>query len=276
MTPGTRSTALKYSRLLAIGNPIRATGRFVRMIRQAEKDAKDGIPASRRVHAIQIPSTDSPHAQMEASPFGMADLTWLEAMFRRYGKDSLWCASHIFARIPAESSEALIAEAWLDRAAMLARVVLPHRDPRIGRRRISCDLGEGVGRDSTAIYVRDDLGVLDQAVGNAMGLPEAAATINRFKLRWDVADENITYDRLGIGKDLKNLLARHGITGAIGYAGSASPRDQSQFTNIRGEAAWTVRTRLNPDWAPDPRYPASSSSAFSCPPTRCSARSWPC
>ena len=93
--------SLKYQRLIAIGNPIRPDGRFVELIRQAERDRReDDAPTVCRVNAIQIPSTDSPHAELDHSPDGLADKTWMDACFRRYGKDSLWCASHIYARIP--------------------------------------------------------------------------------------------------------------------------------------------------------------------------------
>lgn len=259
---------LKFTRLLAIGNPVRSTGKFIELIRQAEQDARDGVPASRRVHAIQVPSTDSPHADLDESPYGLADRTWLEAMFRRYGKDSLWCASHVFARIPSVSSEALIPSAWLDRAAAVERLSpLNARDPRAGVRRIACDLGEGVGRDATCVIVRDDLGLIEVVAGSALGLAEAAETIARLAMKWRVEHGNITYDRLGVGRDLRNHLARHGITAAVGYAGSAEPRDKSQFTNIRGEAAWRLRQRLDPDWPIDPRYPAVTRPPFAIGPT---------
>ena len=87
--------SLGYQRLVCIGNPIRAEGKFVDLIRQADLDAADGVPPRLAVKAIQIPSTDSPHASLEKSPWGIADATWLESCYRRYGRDSLWVRSHI-------------------------------------------------------------------------------------------------------------------------------------------------------------------------------------
>ena len=60
--------SLGYQRLVAIGNPILLDGRFISLIRQADQDARDGIPPRLGTNAIQIPSTDSPHADLEKSP----------------------------------------------------------------------------------------------------------------------------------------------------------------------------------------------------------------
>ena len=102
--------SLKYSKLVAIGNPIRAEGRFVDLIRQADKDREDCIPPNKAVCAIRIPSTESPHAYLEKSPYGLADRTWLEACYRHYGSNSLWVGSHIDARIPELSADVLMSK----------------------------------------------------------------------------------------------------------------------------------------------------------------------
>src|SRR5260370_4792816 len=87
--------SLKYRRLLAIGNPIRPDGRFVELIRQAERDRREETPDHLRVNAIQTSSSENPHADWDYSPVGLADRTWIDACIRRYGRESLWGASHI-------------------------------------------------------------------------------------------------------------------------------------------------------------------------------------
>ena len=253
---------LKYKRLVAIGNPIRSKGEFVRMIKQADADRRQGIHPSLSVNAIRVPSTDSPHADLDSSPYGLADRTWLEAETRRYGKGSLWVRSHIEARIPEVDSETLIPESWIDYAGspQTARKY-PPLDPRAGKRRIACDLGEGVGRDATAVICRDDQGILDFEGGNAMGLAEGAECMARFGRKWAVEEVDMSFDRLGIGKDMPNHLRRHNITKAFGYVGEGKACDP-QFTNARTEAAWLLRTRLDPDYRPDPRRPELPQHAF--------------
>ena len=257
--------SLKYNRLLAIGNPVRAEGGFIRLIHQAAADYRDKEHPSRACNAIQVPSTDSPHAHLDESPCGLADKTWLEAEIRRRGADSLWTRSHIRAEIPSISVDTLIPEAWLDYAVSVGPPTVPIGHPLAGTRRISCDLGEGVGRDSSAVFVRDNLRLIDFRGGNVMGLAEAAQAIAELKAKWFVEDGNISYDKLGLGKNFPSYLARHGIHDAVGYAGESRPQC-SEFTNLRTEAAWATRNRLCPDLTPDARSPDLKQRPFFIPP----------
>ncbi|HMF38323.1 MAG TPA: hypothetical protein VKF17_16890, partial [Isosphaeraceae bacterium] len=215
--------SLGYERLVCIGNPIRAEGKFVDLIRQADRDRADNVPPRLAVNAIRIPSTESPHAHQEKSEFGLADQTWIESMYHKYGKGSLWVKSHIEARIPDVDAEQLIDPAWLDYHRSQQRPQVPPNHPVNSTRRIACDLAEGVGRDSTCIVVVDDWGLLEVVLSSDAGLPEAAATIHRLAIKWNVPHDKITYDKLGIGRTFPNHLARYGITTAIPYAGEGRP-----------------------------------------------------
>jgi phage terminase large subunit len=257
--------SLKYSRLLLIGNPIRADGRFVQFIRQADRDRHDRIPPHRAVNAIRVSSRESPDADKEESKVGLADKTWIENNERRYGKHSLWIKSHVDAVIPEVSADALIPETWLDWAAAQKRLFLPQDHPIHATRRISCDLGEGVGRDSSAIIVRDDWGVLEVVWGAELGLAAAAQRIADLARRYNVSHDKITYDKVGIGRDFPLHLARHGLERAVGYAGSGSP-GSTDFVDLRSEAAWKLRQRLDPGGATDHRLPHLSRQDFCIPP----------
>ena len=166
-------------------------------------------------------------------------------MYRKYGKRSLWVGSHIDARIPDVDAEQLIDPAWLDYHSSQQRPQVAPTHPVNFTRRIACDLSEGVGRDSTCIVVADDWGVLEVVLGNSMGLPEAAETIHRLTTKWNVPHDKISFDKLGIGRNFPNHLARWGITMAIPYAGEGKPQDPSSFVNLRTEAGWKLRNRLD-------------------------------
>ena len=127
---------------------------------------------------------------------------------------------------------------------------MPPTHPVNFTRRIACDLSEGVGRDSTCIVVVDDWGVLEVVLGNGMGLPEAAEAIHRLAGKWNVPHDRISFDKLGIGRNFPNHLARWGITMAIPYAGEGRPRDPSTFVNLRSEAGWKLRNRLDTTLTP--------------------------
>jgi hypothetical protein len=240
--------SLGASRMVLFGNPIRSDGPFIASIRQADKDRRDGIPDAEAINAIRVPSTESPHAAWDRSPWGLADRPWLEGMTRKYGINSLWVKSHIKAEIPTTSADILIPQSMLD--YLLAQPVpqRPPGHPIHNTRRIACDLSEGVGRDSTCVLVRDDWGVLECVVSAGLGLPEAAALIGKMANQWRVQPGRVTYDRGGIGKNMDNHLRRLGLEGAIPYIGAGSPTDPSAYANLRTECAWRLRNRLDTTW----------------------------
>lgn len=226
---------------VVFGNPIRAEGWFADLAKRGEKEAKDpAIPDAQRTFTINIPSTDSPDIREPRSKRGLADADWLATMGRKYGRESLWYRTHILAQRPAQSHDVLIPPEWLDPCA---RAKLdPNR--AWGHRRIAADLGEGVGRDRTAVVCRDDRGLLEWSANHAMGLPEAAAEIARMSQRWNVDHGRISYDGLGVGRDLRLHLPRHGIARAKAYKGSFS--GGKDFFNLRSAAAYAFRRRVDP------------------------------
>jgi hypothetical protein len=125
---------------------------------------------------------------------------------------------------------------------------MPANHPIHSSRRIACDLSEGVGRDSTCVLVRDDWGVLACEVSSGAGLPEAAAVIAKLARQWDVRHNRIGYDKVGIGRNMPNHLYKVGIRDALPYAAAGAPADGSSFVNLRSEAAWKLRNRLDPEF----------------------------
>jgi len=125
-------------------------------------------------------------------------------------------------------------------------------------RRIAADLGEGVGRDETAIVVRESDGVIDFVSGSDLCLASAAEETARFARIYRVDLSRLSYDGVGVGRTFHNYLAKHGLADAGRYAGADRPREPRRFVNLGGEAAWRLRERLNPDRQTDDRYPFSS------------------
>ena len=263
--------SLGYEKLVAIGNPIRSEGWFVDLIRESDTDRRDGIPDRLACNAIQIPSTDSPHANLEKSPWGIADRTWIQSSYRTYGGEhSFWCNSHVHALIPVESASRLIPDSWLDYATAVRRPNLPLNHPVHKTRRIAVDLSEGVGRDDTAILVKDSYGILDCDARNSLPLADAAEACAGLARRWAVPPERISYDGLGIGRDFPRYLAKAGLTGCVRYVGGGQPREPKRFFNLRTEAAWRLHDRLNPDRHSDDSFPIASRQ----PPFSIPARPW--
>ena len=251
--------SLGYERLLAVGNPIRAEGWFVDMIHQAEADRRDGVPDRLATNAIQIPSTDSPHATWEKSPWGLADDPWIQGVYRGYGGEhSFYSNAHVHAIIPTVSAQRLIPDAWLDYATAVQRPPLPPNHPVHKTRRIAVDLSEGVGRDDTSILVKDHYGILACDARNSLSLAEAADATAALARRWAVPPERISYDGLGIGRDFPNYLTKLGLNGCVRYVGGGQPREPRRFFNLRTEGAWRLHDRLNPDRHTNDQWPGTS------------------
>jgi len=178
--------------------------------------------------------------------------------------------SHIRAEIPDLSSDQLIPEAWLDYATAVQRPNLPPTHPVHRTRRIAVDFGEGVGRDSTAILVRDDHGIIDFISGRLLSLADAAAEVARLNCIWAVLHERIRNEGVGIGGDFFNYLAKHGLKDVVRYVGAGRPREPQRLTNLRSEANWRFRDRLNPDRHTDNQYSNTSRQV----PFHVSPRAW--
>ena len=155
--------------------------------------------------------------------------------------------SHILAEIPDLSSDQLIPEAWLDYATAVQRPNLPPGHPVHRTRRNAVDLGEGVGQDDIAILVKDANAIIDFVSGNSLLLSDAAAKVARLSRIWAVPAERISYDGVGIGRDFANYLVKHGLRDCVRYVVAGRPREPQRFTNLRSEASWRFRDRLNPD-----------------------------
>ena len=166
--------SLKYSKLVAIGNPIRAEGRFVDLIRQADTDRADGIEPRKAVCAIRIPSTESPHADLGGVALWTRRPNLARSLLPALRPGQLVGPLAHPGRGARGQFDVLIPPEWLDRATAVQRPSLPPGHPVNRSRRIAVDLGEGVGRDSTAILVRDDDGILDCVAGNSLPLASAA------------------------------------------------------------------------------------------------------
>jgi phage terminase large subunit len=247
------------SKAVYCGNPLRPNGRFHDLSLRAAREWTDPqIPDRERVHEIRIPTTESPHIGLDRSPCGLADRRFLANARRQYGEGSLWWRTHILAEFPEVGAEAVFPLAWLDRAASTPRPAPPAvLAPWSGKRRMAIDLGEGCGRDSSVVLVRDDLGVLDVHVSNRRNLEETAWTAAHLAGKHQIVPECIVFDGAGmLGKAFVAKLPHVGIVGAWPYFGGRPSRAKG-LANARTECAFRLRQRLDPE---------QNEHAFSIPP----------
>lgn len=240
---------LKYRKLVAYGNPIRPIGGFVSLCERGLQDERNGVPPAHAVKYINTPSTDSPHADLETSPVGLADKTWIEAMARKWGRASLWFKAHVLAQRPKLSSEILIQPEWLHRATseFAANAAAEwRRAKKGGRRKLSCDVGEGVGNARSVVVVRDDVGILEIAADAFAGAHATAQMMADLAQKWRVAPEDCSYDAAGnTGRRLSEALPAKHLVGTQPYYG-AKPIGK-RFGNMRSATAAAFARRLDPD-----------------------------
>lgn len=242
--------SLGFTKLVAIGNPLKPDGGFRRLCLQALKHAKLGLrPFEATIHH-NVPSWAGPHAGLAKSPVGLADKTWLDACAREHGKDSLWYRTHVDAVCPTETDERLIAEELLDRAAAdairaeVARLRLPPHNMG-GNRYLACDVGEGVGKSRTVVVVRDDLGVLEIHSSPFVDATDAAKVMFRLHQKWAVPPKHCSFDASGTtGAKLRNALEGVGLKKAQGYFGN--DKGGRYAVNLRSGCALALAKRLDP------------------------------
>ncbi len=157
--------------------------------------------------------------------------------------DSAFASQEVDGEFLDDTFGRLIPDWQIDRIPELVRPDRPG-----GPRWITCDLGEGGGRDSTVILVGDDFGILFGEESKWDGPPAAAAKIARHRSTFDVRQERIVYDAGGgRGLDIVPYLEQHGITEAIPYRGSKEKGGGDKFENTRSKMAWRFRQAVDPD-----------------------------
>lgn len=220
-------SSLNPSRELLLGNPLRPSGMFYDRCH-----AKNPL-----ANVIRISSLESPHINLERSPWGLADRTWLEKARADYGEHSLWWTCHVLGQFPDSGVDSVIPGGWLEQARDATHV--PH-----GVRRIAIDLAEGKGGDRSVVLVRDDNGVLDLWWSTTASFEATASRAALAAQKYEVEDANISYDVSGIGADFGNRLHQTGIINPTPYRGGSE--GGPKHTNLRSYSAWRLRQRLDP------------------------------
>ena len=98
-----------------MGNPLRPSGFF---FDRCESARSGRHPLA---NLIPISSLESPHIELERSPWGLADRTWLEKARADYGEGSLWWTCHVLGLFPNTGADSVVPLSWIDRALARCR-----------------------------------------------------------------------------------------------------------------------------------------------------------
>jgi hypothetical protein len=224
------------SRVLAMGNPVRPSGRFY------------DINKKPHWNAIRVSAFDTPNVKAGrtvAPGFPAAD--WPNEVEREYGADSPYYISRVLADFPETSIDGLISDrVWIDGAVARWR---------------SGEL-EGEAAEEPTALVLDvsrygaDACVLGEAQGPILrrfdvwrgeSLTETAKRVRtrRLELRGRPRGRgvDVVVDEVGIGSGVVDSLRDLKVP-VLAFNGAASPRNGTRFANARAEAHWLTREAL--------------------------------
>lgn len=224
--------SLNPSKRLYTGNPISPQGKFFELCESAGRNPN--------VNVIEISSLESPHAHLERSGWGMADKGFIDKSRYEYGEDSLWWLVHILGKFPTELMQALLPREWVRQASL----VIPDPDPRDDVRFMAVDIAKGNNGDPSGILVRNGVRVIAYEESPRWSFGELANRVKQMQAEHGVESPRIIYDATAIGTDFANRLAGLKIVGVRDYMGSRSGSEK--FFNLRSEAGWALRRRLDP------------------------------
>lgn len=222
---------------LAIANPIYTQGEFWEACRN---------PAD--WHSIAISCLDHPNiaaAQAgEPVPFPAAvKLEWVERCRKRWGEGSGLYKSRVLGEFPDEGEDTVVPLALLERCAEITPA------PGDGRH-MGVDVAR-FGTDQSVALLLVDGKVQQVEEWGGMDLMATAGKIQHLRRQWDVQDENIHVDVIGVGGGVVDRLREEGVlVDPVNFA-EAPAGDWSTtigpdlpLKNRRAELYWAARCLL--------------------------------
>lgn len=259
------NTAGDGSRIVVVGNPVKASGRFYEVSRKPTW------------HAIRISALDHPNVASGrvVIPGGPAP-GWPEEMAKEYGIDSAFYVSRVLGEFPTEGSvDALL------RRDLIEEAFLRH-DSGAGFRAgpvpvLALDVARSVDRDESVAGLVQGQTVISLHSWRVRDLTVTAdrflALAGRMRLDWYLwlngaigVDESsrvvqdpeklaewldamhvprfgLFVDAPGVGSGVVDDLRRRGHS-VVEWWGWVPAREEKRFANLRAEAYWRLRTLL--------------------------------
>lgn len=227
------------SRILAVGNPLEPSGPFFRA-------SQVGRWSRFKISAFEHPNVVEGR---EIIP-GAVTREWVEEMADDYGRESNTYRSRVLAEFPDGSDEGLVRRSWIDDAF--------NRAPSLtGPPVVSVDPSRA-GKDSTVLAVRRGSTVSELIDVPSGDLMETTGHVVRELTRIGIVPRRrstpfqdpgrnaygrVVVDEVGVGGGLLDRLKEQGYA-TEGFNGGRSPKDGERFANLRAEAYWTLRAKL--------------------------------
>ena len=250
-------------RILEIGNPMRAEGKFYEVCRAKDQRQVGSERLFRKV--IHISGEASPNvraglnwaasreATLEKRPPTILPgiLTYEQFLERKANWSPHQVRTRLLGLFPDEDCGQLFPAAWLDAAQRLGRLVEEGRRRRGGRRRsgrpyaLGVDVSQG-GGDLTAWVVLGRYGVRKLLVRETPNTAEIAGQTIRLMRRFRIAPAWVAFDAGGGGKQIADLLRDRGFEGLLDVTFGAAADDARKYKNKRAELYGELSEALAP------------------------------
>lgn len=243
-------------RILALGNPVIAAGKFYDVYR------------SPRWTAVQMSALEHPNV-VEGKPIipGGPSRAWVEEVKQEYGEESVYYIGRVLGEFPEDASETLVRRRWLEAAAARFSSEELEEQARAGKRMIAIDPAR-YGPDKTALVFREGpvircitaWGGTDvmESTGRAIAfakdrnlttesypLPRGHELYSEAShIQWGKRQVSFVIDEIGLGGGMLDRLREQGHA-ATAFNASRVSRFPERFHNLRAEAFWGLRILLD-------------------------------
>lgn len=227
--------ALHPEAILAIGNPIQATGRFAECF------------TSDKWHKITISCMDCVLWQDKNGAIpGLVTREWVNEMRDIHGVNSPWYRSHVDGEFPEEDEHALIEKQWVERARKgldCDGLVMDEEVEDEEARIIGCDVASKHGENLTVIGYR-----YGHTIAELKGYMRASATQTRDEIegRYKKHEvQTVVVDSDGIGEPMQEVLSEVRVPCLAFHGGYGQKAiDGTKFKNLRTQFYWIVAKKF--------------------------------
>lgn len=223
--------ALHPERILAIGNPLEASGKFYDCW-------SNPLWSCIRISCEECVEWQEKNGIIE----GLVTREWIEDQKEQHGTNSPWYQIHVAGEFPYQTPDTLISREWVEKCRKIKPADLED-DEENEIKLISVDVATKHGESLTVIGYRYGHSIIELAGYSRQSITDSA---NRVSLKYNQkqADTVIT-DSDGVGEGLSDILAERKISNFEFHGGSASKAmDDKKFKNLRSQFYWLIAKKF--------------------------------
>ncbi len=233
----------RIGKILAIGNPTSAAGRFYECFDEGSGWAR-----------IRISCFDSPNLDHEGLYPKLVGRRWIEDRKTDWGENSVLWRTRVLGEFPDEEGSFLVPRGWLLDTQQPAQelkntneneTAMPPQKERAKIIRMGVDVARH-GEDATVFLIRDDTRILHDEEQNGWDTMQTCGRVVQLMNEYGISPTDIAIDDTGLGAGVTDRLKEQGYQVSAIVAASRAD-DPAHYINKRAEMFWRLREVLNPN-----------------------------